>query len=143
MKPCRRNTNHLAGSRCSSSLQIYYPIRSIHDGSYGQQGKLYKGKEPHGSLLTTYVNETAHRSARKNRNDRRGNYRKENYTSDKKTGGSYVMYKIKGYNPANNDWFWARFASDGKTEASGKADACIKCHINKKENDYIFSGPLR
>ena len=107
------------------------------------KGKLYKGTEPHGSLLTTYVNDTSYRSAKgKTAMTDGAIIVKENYTSDKKLVALTIMYKIKGYNPANNDWFWARFAPDGKTEASGKADACIKCHINKKENDYIFSGPL-
>jgi hypothetical protein len=108
------------------------------------KGKLYKGVEPHGSLLTTYVNDTAYRSAKgKSAMTDGAIIVKENYTSDKKLVALTVMYKIKGYNPANNDWFWARFAADGKTEVSGKAEACIKCHINKKENDYIFSAPLR
>jgi len=108
-----------------------------------EKGKLYKGTEPHGSLLTTYVNETAFRSARgKTAMTDGAIIVKENYTADRKFIALTVMYKIKGYNPAKGDWFWARYTPEGKVEASGKVDACISCHEKRKNHDYIFSGPL-
>lgn len=108
------------------------------------KGKLYKGTEPHGALLTTYVNDTAYRSAKgKTAMTDGAIIVKENYTSDKKLVALTVMFKIKGYNPEAGNWFWARFAPDGTKEVSGKAKACIKCHEGRKGNDYIFSGPLK
>lgn len=106
-----------------------------------KKGKLYKGTEPHGSLLTTFVNNTAMHSIKKKKMMADGSLIvKENYTADKKFVALTVMYKIKGYNPNAGDWFWAKYDPDGKVVASGKVDACINCHSKKKDNDYIFTG---
>jgi hypothetical protein len=67
---------------------------------------------------------------------------KENYTADKKFVALTVMYKIKGYNPEAGDWFWVKYAPDGKVLASGKVKGCIQCHSAKKDNDYIFTGKV-
>ena len=70
-----------------------------------KKGKLYKGTEPHGALLTTFVNNTAHFSIKKKKGMEDGSIiAKENYTADKKFVALSVMYKIKGYNPAAGDW---------------------------------------
>ncbi len=53
------------------------------------------------------------------------------------------MYKVSGYNPAANDWFWAKYTPDGKIEAEGKIEGCINCHGKKRTNDFIFTGPLK
>ncbi len=104
-----------------------------------KKGRLYKGTEPHGALLTTFVNNNALHSIKKKKGMAEGSIIvKENYTADKKFTSLSVMYKIKGYNPDGGDWFWAKYAPDGKIEASGMVKACIACHSQKKDNDYIF-----
>jgi hypothetical protein len=108
------------------------------------KGKLYKGTEPHGSFLTTYVNGRAYSAAQKKTAMSDGAIIvKENYTADKTLSALTVLYKIKGYNPEKGDWFWARYELDGKATASGKVDACIACHESRKDNDYIFTGPVK
>lgn len=108
------------------------------------KGKLYKGTEPHGSLLTTFVNNTAMHSIKKKKMMADGSIIvKENYTADKKFVALTVMYKIKGYNPNAGDWFWAKYSPDGKVEASGKVKGCIDCHSKMKDNDYIFTGKVK
>jgi len=108
------------------------------------KGKLYKGTEPHGALLTTFVNDAAYRSIKKKKGMAEGSIIvKENYTADKKFDALTVMYKIKDYNPEAGDWFWVKYAPDGKALASGKAEACINCHAKKKDNDYIFTGEVK
>jgi hypothetical protein len=105
------------------------------------KGRLYKGREPHGSFLTTYVNNQAYFSAR----DKKGKMAdssiivKENYTSQKKMAALTVMYKINGYNPSAGDWFWAKYEPYGKVLASGKVEACISCHGSNKTNDFIMT----
>lgn len=105
------------------------------------KGRLYNGKEPHGSFLTTYVNNRAYFSAR----DKKGEMAessivvKENYTSGKKLAALTVMFKIKGYNPSAGDWFWAKYEPYGKVLASGKVEACISCHASNKTNDFIMT----
>jgi hypothetical protein len=108
------------------------------------KGRLYPGKEPHGALLTTFVNESAYFSVRSKKGMSDGSMvAKENYTADRRFDSLSVMYKIKGYNPAGGDWFWAKYSPDGRILASGKVEACIKCHGQQKENDYIMTAPVK
>ncbi|MGC2063479.1 MAG: cytochrome P460 family protein [Thermodesulfovibrionales bacterium] len=108
------------------------------------KGRLYKGTEPHGALLTTFVNNAAYFSAKKKKGMDDGSIIvKENYTADKKFVALSVMYKIKGYNPAGGDWFWAKYAPDGTVEASGKVKACIDCHSKRSDNDFVFTGEAK
>ena len=107
------------------------------------KGKLYKGTEPHGALLTTFVNYTASHSINKKIGLADGAIIvKESYTADKKFIALSVMYKIKGYNPEGGDWFWVKYSPDGKVEASGKVKGCIDCHAKQKDNGYLFTGKV-
>lgn len=108
------------------------------------KGRLYKGTEPHGVLLTTFVSDNALHAIK----GRAGMpydaiIVKENYTAEKRFDALTVMYKLRGYNPAGGDWFWAKYAPDGKVLAAGKVEACISCHARKKNNDFIFTGEVR
>jgi hypothetical protein len=106
---------------------------------------LYEGTEPHGALLTTYVNGVALKAIQEKKGTLPAGsiVAKENYTPDKKYAALTVMYKVPGYNPAANDWFWAKYTPDGKIEAEGKIEGCINCHGKKRTNDFIFTGPLK
>jgi hypothetical protein len=106
---------------------------------------LYPGKEPHGALLTTYVNITAFMAiaGKKGMLPNGSMIVTENYSADKKLSDITVMYKVPAYNPEAGDWFWAKYAPDGKIQAEGKADTCIKCHSQNKDNDYIMTVPLK
>jgi hypothetical protein len=52
------------------------------------------------------------------------------------------MYKIKGYNPEGEDWFWAEYSPDGKIIVSGKVEKCLNCRSTNKANDYIMTGKM-
>ncbi len=109
------------------------------------KGTMYKGTQPHGEFLTTYVNDTAMFGIR----DKKGIMSdgtiiaKENYGADKKFTALTVMYKIKGYNPSAANWFWAKYDGGGKVLASGRVEACITCHVAKKGNDFIYTETLK
>ncbi|MBW6503228.1 cytochrome P460 family protein [bacterium] len=112
------------------------------------KGKLYKGTEPHGALLTTYVNKTALDAIKGKKGTMPAGaiVVKENYMPDKKLAAITVMYKVTGYNPEGGDWFWAKYTPDGKIEAEGKsgmANMCIGCHGKAKGNDFLFTGALK
>jgi hypothetical protein len=106
----------------------------------------YPGKEPHGALLTTYVNDVAY-------NGIKGKQKtmpdesiivKKNYTADKKLAALTVMQKLrKGYNPQAGNWFWVKYLPDGKIAAAGKVEACISCHAKAKATDYLFGAPQK
>jgi len=102
--------------------------------------KLYKGTEPHGVLLTTYVNDVAMDSIKKKKVLAEGSIIvKENYMPDKKLAALTVMYKVKGFNPEAGDWFWLKAMPDGKVDGSGKMNMCIQCHTEAAAADFLFT----
>ena len=107
--------------------------------------KMYKGTQPHGAFLTTYVTKGAKQAIDK----KKGKFAnaaiivKENYMPDKTLAAVTVMYKGKGYNPEAGDWFWAKYNPDGSVAAEGKVEGCIKCHSAKADNDWVFTGDIK
>lgn len=112
------------------------------------KGEQYEGAEPHGMLLTTYLNEPA-----------RGVLTgpeatmppgaiivKENYTPDGTLAAITTMYKVEGYNPEAGDWHWVKFLPDGSVDndgmAQGKVQGCIGCHGGEADNDYVMTESL-
>jgi hypothetical protein len=75
------------------------------------------------------------------------------YAADqaKNYGALTVMFRReKGYDPANNDWFWAEYNPDGSvikhegTNLSGRSQFCIGCHIPLGGNDReILNGTAK
>ena len=109
------------------------------------KGKLYKGAHPHGALLTTYVSPNA-LEAIHNRSGLLPDDSfiiKENYRPDKTLAAVTVMYRVKGYDADAGDWFWAKYAADGKITKEGKVSGCINCHAAVINNDWIFTGPVK
>ena len=93
-------------------------------------GEKVEGGEPHGMLLTTYLNPVALKAF----NDKAGAMPdgaiivKENYTPDGTLAANTVMYKKSGYNPDHNDWFWLKVLADGTVEKQGMVEGCQNCH---------------
>lgn len=62
-----------------------------------------------------------------------------------------VMYKRKGYDADNQDWFWAKFKPDGSLDtnpkgmklagrvAKGMNKGCIACHSAAPGGDMVFN----
>jgi hypothetical protein len=103
--------------------------------------RLHEGMEPHGSFLTTYVNDKALEAINsKTPMLPAGSIvAKENYTGDKKLAAVTVMYKISNFDPETNDWYWLKYTPDGTIAAKGKVDGCISCHVRAKNSDWLFS----
>ena len=49
-----------------------------------------------------------------------------------------VMWKVSGFDPNNNDWFWANISSSGEVNAEGQVVGCMSCHGGAQANDYVF-----
>lgn len=105
---------------------------------------LYPGTEPHGMLLTTYVNQLGHDaiSAGAGTMPVGAIVVKENYMPDSTLAAVTVMYKVAGYAPEAGNWFWVKRNADGTIEAEGRVPMCQSCHASQADNDYLFTGAL-
>lgn len=123
----------------------------VHAARYAEDWELwpgkdrfYEGTEPHGVLLTTYLNETAHEAIE----NAAGTMPpgavvvKENFTPDSTLASITVMYKESGYDPEHNDWFYLKRMADGSVAASGRVDGCRSCHAQGADNDYLMTGSI-
>ncbi len=98
---------------------------------------MQEGRAPHGPFHKVYVNKLGLKS--KKPPVEYGTIEvKENYTKDKKLAVLTVMYKVKGYNPSDGDWFWVKYTPDGKPGPYGKPKGCIGCHGTRAANDFIL-----
>jgi hypothetical protein len=68
---------------------------------------------------------------------------KENYMPDSTLAAVTVMYKVRGYDPTHNDWFWLKMSPADSVLAEGKVQGCIDCHAGAASNDYIWTASLR
>jgi hypothetical protein len=103
---------------------------------------LQPGRAPHGPLHKVYVNERALNSPKPP--VQYGAIQvKESYSKAEKLTAITVMYKVEGYNAQGGDWFWAKYAPDGKVESSGKLAGCIRCHGARAKNDFIIVHEFR
>jgi len=100
------------------------------------------GRSPHGKRLKLYVNRTVVE------NPHDPGYEsiiiKENHNEQKTLESITVMYRVKGFDAENKDWFWAKYLPDGtlakkdEVPLAGKVNGCISCHSSAGGGDYIF-----
>lgn len=109
---------------------------------YPGKGELYTGTEPHGMLLTTYVNPLAHDAITNGAVTMPAGaiIVKENYMQDSTYAAATVMHKVPGYNPQNGDWFWVKYDANGVAEeGAGRAAMCQQCHAAARDRDYLMT----
>ena len=131
-------------------------LQSVHYHNWApaaNQGlEMYPGKSPHGSFLLMFVNRMAAS------NPKAPPYGsiivKENFGKDKKKLLAVtVMYRVKGYDPEHNDWYWIKYDANGTVARtspatgskpiSGKFKACIDCHAGAKGGDFYFTNDMK
>ncbi|MEX2284871.1 MAG: cytochrome P460 family protein [Gemmatimonadota bacterium] len=102
---------------------------------------LYKGTEPHGMLLTTYVNELAHDALTNGAASLPAGaiVVKENYMPDSILAAVTTMYKSQGFNAQHQDWFFAKHDPQGKAEVAGRAEMCQACHQKAPAGNYLYT----
>ncbi|MDX1661531.1 MAG: cytochrome P460 family protein [Gemmatimonadota bacterium] len=106
------------------------------------KGELYEGTEPHGMLLTTYVNDLAEDALTNGAAEMPDGaiVVKDNYSPDSTLMAHTVMYKVDGYDANHSDWFWAKYGADGEVQASGRVDSCAECHAQASDqDDYLVT----
>jgi len=101
------------------------------------QGK-QPGRSPHGSLHRIYVNDRALNSAGPPL-QHGSMVVMENYQGERVDLNSItVMYKLKGFNPPDGDWYWAKYTPEGQALNSGRDRWCIGCHSTRVKNDFVI-----
>ena len=117
--------------------------------SWPDKGSLYTGQQPHGALLTTYLNDVAAEAlANKAGTMPEGAIIvKENYMPDENLAAVTVMYKVKDYNPSQGDWYYSKHLPDGVLDQTptgmsmeGKVPGCIGCH-GPRQRTTTYSRP--
>ncbi len=97
---------------------------------------MQKGRAPHGPLHKVFVNKKALNSAKPPLQYGAIEV-KENYSPAKELKAITVMYKVKGYNPKDGDWFWVKYSPRGEPLKAGKPKGCIGCHGTRAANDFV------
>lgn len=104
------------------------------------KGRMYESTSPeHGVRLTTYVNDIALDAINDDRSPLPAGSMvvKEAY-QDGSLMAVTTMYKVQGFAPGTNDWFWLMNDPAGTVVAEGSVDMCIGCHTAARETDYLF-----
>lgn len=94
------------------------------------KGRFFPGEQPHGALLTVYVDSPVLDALRDgaDRMPAGSIIVKENYAPDSSLVAHTVMYKVPGYDAEHHDWFWGQYGSDGQVLAAGRVQLCWQCH---------------
>ncbi len=115
-----------------------------------EKGELYTGQQPHGALLTTYLNDIALSALESDAGTMPEGavIVKENYMPNSELAAVTVMVKVKGYNPSEGDWFYSKHLPDGSLDQmngmglAGRVPGCIGCHRAQASNDFVFTSNL-
>lgn len=112
----------------------------------GKPAGFYRGAEPHGMVLRTFVNNIAFDAiqAKAGKYPQGAIVVKDNHMPSTALDAVTVMVKMhSGYDKDNGDWFYAKYSPSGKLDAAGKVPMCVQCHAQAKENDYVFSATIK
>lgn len=118
----------------------------------------YPGESPHGKVLRMYYNlvnvngNPYHVIVKDNYGGSDATVTKVSDSPDEHLAAVTIMVqKEKGYDPDNDNWFWAKYLKNGELDknakglllagrvAKGMNAGCIACHKNAKNGDYLFS----
>lgn len=109
----------------------------------GRDQEFTEGTSPHGAFLKVYVNDEV--TGNPENPPAKSILVKENYNKQKELVAITPMYRVEGYDPEHDDWYWAKYKPDGTLfemegmKLSGKVEGCINCHRSAKGDDYIFT----
>jgi len=131
-------------------------VRNNFTGNNRIMSRPYQGQHPHGAILDTL-------EGKLRINGQEGvvivkhNYGGEgasiqNVANDPEAylGSVTVMFQREGYDPDNNNWFWAKYLADGSFDtnpagmplvgrvAKGMPGGCIACHTGAPGGDRVF-----
>lgn len=78
---------------------------------------------------------------------------REDYDAKGKRTSISVMYRVKGTDPQNGDWYWLRYlengsvakapAAEGGKPFAGRVASCIECHRKADGKDFVFANDAK
>ncbi|MBD3289684.1 hypothetical protein GF337_12835 [candidate division KSB1 bacterium] len=117
-----------------------------------------EGSSPHGKVVRLYYNMISvdgkpyHVVIKDNFGGEGITIEKAAESPDDYFGAATVMIqREEGYDPDNQNWFWAKYMADGSLDenargmkmagkvAKGMNVGCIACHADAKDNDFLFT----
>ncbi len=150
-----KNAHAQSGSRRAQQAQAHYDTlwawlqRSDYRRWKGVDGlapDFQEGHSPHGALIKTFVNGPASKDLKHLPSG--SVIVKENYSPDKKLMAVTIMQRSKGFDPEHGDWYYAKYAPNGKIDKTppemksmpiaGKFKMCIDCHSGAGGGDFAF-----
>lgn len=118
----------------------------------------YPGNSPHGKFLRTYFSlvnidgKSYHVVIKDNYGGEGATLETVNKSPDKYLAAVTVMVqREEGYDPEDNNWFWAKYKPDGSLDknekgmelagrvAKGMNAGCIACHSAAQGKDFFFT----
>ncbi|BAN69043.1 cytochrome P460 family protein [endosymbiont of unidentified scaly snail isolate Monju] len=126
-------------------------------GENAIHGTPYTGTHPHGAILDTLGvvirvgHDTGPVIVKRNYGGKGVSKATVANTPERYLKAVTVMFKRPGYDPANRDWFWVKYAPDGSVlknpkgmalagrVAKGSAKGCIACHRTAPGSDLVFN----
>ncbi len=116
---------------------------------WGTPGKteFAKATMPHSSVGQTYLNDVTNKNLKQVPNG--SVLVRDELTADGKAIRNVsVMYRSKGADPKNGDWYWIVYQPDGKlaqmttkegnVPVAGRVTSCIACHQKAADKDFVF-----
>ena len=131
--------NYLTSSETHYKNWSAYPDRETAEQS---------GSGPHGSQIKTYGNRNVMRNVAAPADQ--SLIVLESYAQDgEHLEAIDVMFRVAGYYPEHNDWYWVQYDKNGKVSRlpsaddnarmSGRVQSCIQCHAQAAGGDYVHS----
>jgi hypothetical protein len=118
----------------------------------------YQGTSPHGKVLRLYYNmvnvddQPYHVIVKDNFGGQEATVKNAAKAPNEYLAAVTIMVQRRpGYDPDNNNWFWAKYLADGSLDknakgmklagrvAKGMNAGCIACHAKAGDNDYVFT----
>ena len=131
-------------------------VRNGLAGNNRMVSRPYQGQHPHGAILDT-IEGTLTIDGEQGAVIVKNNYGGEGVSiesvsndPDAYLAAVTVMFQRDGYDPDNNDWFWAKYLPDGSFDtnaagmpltgrvAKGMPEGCIACHTGAPGGDRVF-----
>ena len=117
------------------------------------KGRQFEGGDPHGVLLTNYLNPLALEAVEGRSGSMphgaiivKDNFARDvtdDFRADAELLATTLMYKRGGSTTDANDWFWMKWLPDGTVEDSGAVEGCRNCHAEAADNDFIMTESIR